>query len=174
VFWLPVNTELLQDGWQLEAMQILGDEAKFRATPWYPAYSRAADSLQRSALVLSGTWMFQEIQRIEASINSDPALAIGTAKELIDTCCKHVLDVRGIVLSGKPDTPDLVKAVLEDLKLVPAGISDQAKGAEIIKKTLRTRTTLTQGLAEIRNLYGTGHGKDVNHRGLQPRHARLL
>jgi hypothetical protein len=117
--------------------------------------------------------MFQEIQRIEASINNDPALAIGTAKDLIDTCCKHILDARGIVLNGKPDTPDLVKAVLEDLKLVPAGISDQAKGAETIKKTLRTLTTLTQGLAEIRNLYGTGHGKNTNHRGLQPRHARL-
>jgi hypothetical protein len=168
-----MNAELQRDGWQLEAMQILGDEAKFRAAPWNPAYARAADSLQRSALVLSSTWMFQEIQRIEASINNDPALAIGTAKDLIDTCCKHILDARGIVLNGKPDTPDLVKAVLEDLKLVPAGISDQAKGAETIKKTLRTLTTLTQGLAEIRNLYGTGHGKNTNHRGLQPRHARL-
>lgn len=33
--------------------------------------------------------------------------------------------------------------------------------------------SVTQGLAEIRNLYGTGHGKDGKRRGLLPRHARL-
>ncbi|WP_383698312.1 abortive infection family protein, partial [Streptomyces sp. NPDC057494] len=27
--------------------------------------------------------------------------------------------------------------------------------------------------ANLRSLYGTGHGKDGKHRGLQPRHARL-
>ena len=29
------------------------------------------------------------------------------------------------------------------------------------------------GIAELRNLYGTGHGKGGNHKGLTVRHARL-
>ena len=36
-----------------------------------------------------------------------------------------------------------------------------------------SETTIVSGLAEIRNLYGTGHGKHGKHRGLSARHAKL-
>ena len=143
-----MNQELQRDGWHLEELQLASDDVGYRVSPWNPAYGRAEESLHRAALILSSSWMYQEIQRIESSIDSDPALAIGTAKELIDTCCKHIADRMSISLPANPDTPDLVKAVLKELKLVPEGISDQAKGAEVIKKTLRTLSTTTHGLAE--------------------------
>ena len=38
---------------------------------------------------------------------------------------------------------------------------------------MRNLAALTQYLAELRGLYGSGHGRDGRHRGLQPRHARL-
>jgi hypothetical protein len=117
--------------------------------------------------------MYQEIQRIEASVNTDPALAIGTAKELVDTCCKHIAERMELELPKKPDTPDLVRAVLKGLKLLPEDISDSAKGADSIRLMLRALTTLMQGLVEVRNLYGTGHGKGSTHKGPKPRHARL-
>jgi len=167
------NNDLRSEGWSLETMELMGDEEKYRVGPWNPAYSRAADTLQKTALILSSTWMYQEIQRIEASIDTDPALAIGTAKELVDTCCKHIADRMNLTLPKKPDTPDLVRAVLEGLKLLPDDISDSAKGADAIRKTLRALTTLMQGLVEVRNLYGTGHGKGSTHKGPQSRHARL-
>ena len=47
------------------------------------------------------------------------------------------------------------------------------QGAETIKLILRNLAALTQYLAEWRSLYGTGHGRDGRHKGLQPRHARL-
>jgi hypothetical protein len=167
------NNELRNDGWSLQTMELMGDEDKYRVGPWNPAYGRAASSLQKSALVLSSNWMFQEIQRIESSVSTDPALAIGTAKELVDTCCKHIADHMNLELPKKPDTPDLVKAVLKGLKLLPEDISDSAKGADSIRMMLRALTTLMQGLVEVLNLYGTGHGKGSTHKGPQPRHARL-
>jgi hypothetical protein len=33
--------------------------------------------------------------------------------------------------------------------------------------------TVSQSLAELRNLYGTGHGKGGRTKGLSPRHAKL-
>jgi hypothetical protein len=33
--------------------------------------------------------------------------------------------------------------------------------------------TITQGIAELRNQYGTGHGKAAGAKGLGPRHAKL-
>src|ERR1035437_292129 len=168
-----LNPELQRDGWSLEETQSLGDQNRFRISPWNPAYGRAASSLHKTALILSSTWMYQEINRIEASIDNDPALAIGTAKELIDTCCKHIAERLHLNLPANPDMPVLVKAVLKELKLVPEGISEEAKGYDIIKRTLSNLTHVTQGLAELRNLYGSGHGRSSKHRGLQPRHARL-
>ena len=52
-------------------------------------------------------------------------------------------------------------------------VPQAAKGAEMVKRVLSNLATIVQGVAELRGLYGTGHGKDGKARGLQPRHARL-
>jgi len=72
-----------------------------------------------------------------------------------------------------PGLPDLTKLIAKELKLVPEGISDEAKGAETIRLLLRNLAAVTQYLSELRGLYGSGHGRDGRHRGLEPRHARL-
>ena len=68
--------------------------------------------------------LVEQIHRIEQSIESDPALAIGTAKELIETCCKTILAERGKPVEGTPDIPTLTKETLKELKLVPDGVPD--------------------------------------------------
>jgi hypothetical protein len=47
------------------------------------------------------------------------------------------------------------------------------KGVEVIRRLLGQLGALAQSLGEIRNLYGTGHGKGGSAKGLSPRHARL-
>ena len=76
-------------------------------------------------------------------------------------------------MKGNEDLPQLTKLLAKTLKLVPEGISDEAKGAEIIRLILRNLMALTQYLAELRGLYGSGHGRDGKYRGLEARHARL-
>jgi len=117
--------------------------------------------------------MAKEIHRLENAVDADPDLAIGTAKELVETCCKTILTKRGVVYGKSADLGDLTKLLVKELNLVPEGITDEAKGANNIKLILRNLTSLTHNLAELRGLYGTGHGRDGKHRGLQPRHARL-
>ena len=117
--------------------------------------------------------MQKEIERLENAVERDPALAIGTAKDLVETCCKSILTKRGIAVTKSMDLPELTKALAKELKLVPEGITDAAKGAETIRLILRNLAALTQYLAELRGLYGSGHGRDGKHRGLEPRHARL-
>ena len=56
---------------------------------------------------------------------------------------------------------------------MPEGITDATKGADNIRLILRNIIQLTNNLAHLRGLYGTGYGRDGQHRGLQPRHARL-
>lgn len=59
------------------------------------------------------------------------------------------------------------------LELLPDDVPSAAKGAEAIRRILSNLGTVAQGLAELRNLYGTGHGKTGSARGLSARHARL-
>ena len=48
-----------------------------------------------------------------------------------------------------------------------------AKGTETIQRLLSNLGAVAQGLSELRNLYGTGHGKHGKAKGLFARHARL-
>jgi hypothetical protein len=115
----------------------------------------------------------EQIHRIEASIDADPALAIGTAKELVESCFKTILGERRIEYAKNDDLPQLGRKVFKELKLLPDDVPDSAKGADTIRRLLSNLSTVVQGLAEVRSLYGTGHGKDGRVRGVSPRHARL-
>ncbi len=131
-------------------------------------------SVARATLVSTDpTYIAQQITRMEAAIYGDPALAIGTAKELVETCCKTILKERGIEHANSADIPDLVKLTVKSLELTPHDIPETAKANETIKRLLSNLGTITQGLAELRNHYGTGHGRIAGTKGLSPRHAKL-
>ena len=132
--------------------------------------------LEAAKLTLSGTdlgYVSQQITRMEAAVISDPGLAIGTAKELVETCCKTILAERSIEIPKNDDLPQLVKRTVKELKLTPDDIPDKAKAAETIRILLSNLATITNGVAELRNKYGTGHGKEAKTKGLGPRHAKL-
>ena len=129
--------------------------------------------LKEQAKLLNANHLAEQIRRLEESVEKDPSLAIGTAKELVETCCKTILAERGKPVSGSPDISTLTKETLKELKLVPEGIPDAARGAEVIKRLLSNLGTIGNGLAELRGLYGTGHGKHASAISLSARHAKL-
>jgi hypothetical protein len=129
--------------------------------------------LKQRAQILDANHLAEQIRRLEDSVEKDPSLAIGTAKELVETCCKTILAARGKELPGMPDIPTLTKATYKELNLVPEGVPHTARGADVIKRLLSNLSTVSQGLAELRGLYGTGHGQHGSATGLTPRHARL-
>jgi hypothetical protein len=114
-----------------------------------------------------------QIDRMRNAAESDPSLAIGTAKELIESICKTILKDLGITFTKDDNIIELLKKTRKELGIVPDEIPETAKGAKIIKKLLNNLATIAQNLGELRNLYGTGHGRDGKMRGLTPRHARL-
>lgn len=129
--------------------------------------------LKETVVIFDAKHLAEQIRRIEKSIETDPSLAIGTAKELIETCCKTILAERGKPVSGCPDIPTLTKETLKELKLVPDGIPESTRGNDVLKRLLQNLGTIGNNLAELRGLYGTGHGKHGKAEGLTPRHAKL-
>ena len=131
------------------------------------------DHLKETATVFDAKHLAEQIRRMELSVHSDPALAIGTAKELIETCCKTILAERGKAIAGTPDIPELTKATLKELKLVPDGVEDSGRGGDVVRRLLQNLGTIGNNLAELRGLYGTGHGKHASTAALTSRHAKL-
>jgi hypothetical protein len=113
------------------------------------------------------------IARIRGAITQDPALAIGSAKELVEATCKAILEDVGATVPDKADLPELVHQVFDRLDLVAKNVPAEKKGAAAIRKVLGSLSQVVQGVAELRNLYGSGHGRRPGERGLAARHARL-
>jgi AbiJ N-terminal domain 3/Abortive infection C-terminus len=167
------NQYLRNDGFQIvEKTRLSGKPVfvgRYVGVGITPAISTAKETL-------GGTdpgYVAQQITRMEAAVANDPALAIGTAKELVETCCKTILQARRIQFGKSADLPELVKLTIKELELTPDDIPDKAKAADTMKRLLSNLATITQGVAELRNHYGTGHGKTAGSKGLGPRHAKL-
>jgi hypothetical protein len=167
------NKFLKNDGFQLvERTRLSGKPVyvgRFVGLGLTPGVAAARETL-------AGTdpgYIAQQITRMEAAVMNDPSLAIGTAKELVETCCKTILRERNIEFSKNADIPELVKLTSKELELTPSDITDKAKASETIKRLLSNLGTITQGIAELRNQYGTGHGKAAGAKGLGSRHAKL-
>lgn len=115
-----------------------------------------------------------QLGRLQRTAESDPALAIGTAKELIESTAKTVLQELGIAVNDKDDLPALVKQAQEALGLHPAAAHPGPDGTDAVKRILGGLMNIAAGLGELRNRgYGTGHGPKGERVGLRPRHARL-
>ena len=115
--------------------------------------------------------LHQHATRIRKAIESDPPQAVGSAKELLETTLKAVLG-EGNYDPGD-DIPALLKKARSKLGLDPKDVDPTLVGAETIRRTLSNLGQVVVGVAEIRNVHGTGHGR-VNSRELEVAHARLV
>ena len=167
-----LNEFLARDDWKLAQETTISGRPIFgprRLT----ASQHAVSSAKAVAEKVDADYVHRQVNRMTSAVEKDPDLAIGTAKELIETICRTILDSRGKPVTDRPELLPLVRRALEELRLLPDGIPNEAKGARSIKSVLGNLSTIVQGLAELRNLYGTGHGKSGTTKGLTARHARL-
>ncbi len=127
----------------------------------------------KNASISIDTKQFNEyINRIKESIETDPKLAIGSSKELVESVLKNILVKMNVSYNKNDDIPKLLRAAQRALNLVPSEVNESIKGKDIIKTLLSNLGQMVIKIAELRNLYGTGHGKESS-LGLEPRHARL-
>jgi hypothetical protein len=167
------NHYLKNDGFELVS------RTRLSGKPVYTSRFVGVDStpgikaVQEIIIGIDAGYVSQQITRMEAAVYNDPSLAIGTAKELVESCCKTILNIRGVEVPKKYDLPQLVKLTSKELSLTPEDIPEKAKAVETIRRLLSNLATITQGIAELRNQYGTGHGRADRSKGLSPRHAKL-
>lgn len=168
-----INDLLKYDGYQIYSdRKISGREC----------YTFRKIALEDSHIVLSTKVISQQfnslfinsqIRIMLDSVKDNPYDAIGKAKELLESCCKTILIKKGIEPQTNWQLAKLMKITTKNLKLTPEDIDDSKKASEIIKQILGNLGSIAQGLAELRNSYGSGHGKNSRFKGLNERHANL-
>ncbi|MBU0478865.1 abortive infection family protein [bacterium] len=148
------------------------DGYEFNGTLIVPIGQVEYQQLETATNLLDRTHFQEYIERIKISIDTDPSLAIGSAKELVESTLKTILTELGIRYNKNDYVPKLLKETQKVLDLAPADIDDAKKGVDVIKVLLSNLGQVAIKTAELRNLYGTGHGKEKR-KGLNSRHARL-
>lgn len=87
-------------------------------------------------------YVTQQVERMSSSVLKDPALAIGTAKEMVETCCKTILGSLGVDDGGAPKLQALVRLTLNTLN--DRGPQSN-EAAEANKNILMALSTLVLG-----------------------------
>jgi hypothetical protein len=121
--------------------------------------SAALDALQTAAQDLGIADVREHAVRIRRSLHDDPAQAIGSSKELLETVLKAILGLHGTGPETRLDIPQLVKRANVELGLDAGGVRGDEPAAKHQRKLLGSLATLVNSAGELRNAgFGTGHG----------------
>lgn len=168
-----INEFLRPDGVELFEMSRISGRPVFAARKLSVGNATVITAVQAVTTVLNADYVRQQTDRLLVALDEDAELAIGTAKEFVETICKTILEEKGLPVDPAWDFPKLVRGTMKELRLVPDQVANTTKGAEAIRVLLMNLASVANGMAEVRNLYGTGHGKSAKTKVLQTRHARL-
>jgi len=127
-----LNRHLTVDGWELVERMRISARPVFVARRLLNGASLPIDSAHLVSRALDADYVTRQIARLESAIGTDPELAIGTAKEFVETVCKTILKERSQPYDQGLEFPKLVRAALRTLKLLPEEMPDQAKSSETI------------------------------------------
>ena len=100
--------------------------------------------------------------------SSDPEGAITTARTLIESILKHILDEQKIEYNDNSDLSELYKEVAKSLNLAPEQHQEQ-----IFKQILGGANGIISGLGSLRNKLGDAHGKSKVNIKPKERHGEL-
>ncbi|WP_165970465.1 abortive infection family protein [Actinomadura sp. 6K520] len=121
-----------------------------------PAYQL---TLERAVGITDEAWkVIEETQRrlARALEAADHPLALGVAKEMVETIAKIVLATRGEVAGSQMDYDKCVTAAHKALVRLPG---QHLSNEPVLKQLVQSAKGIATQLAPVRNAYGTGHGR---------------
>jgi hypothetical protein len=103
----------------------------------------------------------------------NPTEAIGKAKEVLESCCKTILEENAQTVSKDWSVSQLVKATMVFLEVSTENVDKTTTEATTVKAILGNLHGIAGNISLLRNAYGSGHGKGSSFRGLTVRHSKL-
>jgi hypothetical protein len=106
--------------------------------------------------------------RALARRSEDPEGAITSARTLLETVCKHILDEASAVYDDSADLPKLYRLAAERLNIAPSQHTE-----EVFKQILGGCFSVVTGLGTLRNRLSDAHGRGRLPAKPAARHAEL-
>ena len=110
-----------------------------------------------------------ELQRLQNAIDSDPSVAIGKAKNLVEATAKAILSQTGGTVGKDDSLTALARRAAEALNVHPQGAGDRRH----VRNLLGRLQGVVDDLMQLRNEVGDGHGAAVAPTDIDLRHGRL-
>jgi hypothetical protein len=167
------NEALARDGYELYPADWISGHAVYGWRRRDSFHGASPELRLRERELLTDPVVLEEhLVRIRDSLGSDPAAAISSSKNLVESLFRIILDSSDVAYGRRDDIPQLDRHVADLLELKADSVPQSAKGSESAQQILRTLVTTIQSLAELRNELGIGHGQSTRSVALA-RHARL-
>ena len=175
--WVRTNRDLSQF-WQFIKFKF-GTYAERRTFIW-DEFSHLLEFLETDSKTPSDQSVTDVLKRFNAESvqiiwtkaldrrESDPEGAITTARTLLETICKHILDEKGIEYTNRTDLPQLYHLVSTELSLSPSQYTE-----DVFKQILGGCSSIVNGLGTLRNRLGDAHGQGKMPVRPAARHAEL-
>lgn len=152
--------------YKYEQCKVIIQRIENSSTPLQPTAEKLKEQF-------SSEYLTRQIDLMLKMQAENPTEAIGKAKELIESCCKTILDKCQITWDKDWTVTNLAGETMEYLKLMPSDIPESAPASKSMKALLGNLLQVATRMAELRNPYGSGHGKSATYKGLEERHAKL-
>lgn len=101
-----------------------------------------------------------QLDRLRRSAE-DPALMLGTAKEMLESTAKYVLEAFSVPYSANMDFDTLWFHTRDRLGLHPKDVDVGAPGGEEVREILQASWSIARMTNVLRNREGTGHGRTL-------------
>lgn len=138
----------------------------------------SVDSNRKMAEKISQTfdseYLNHQINIMLETQDNHPTDAIGKAKELIESCCRTILKDYHVEVDKDWNIDRLSKETFEHIHIMPKDVLDSIPEADVLRQLYGNLRAIVKHIAEVRNIYGTGHGRDTSFQGLEARHAHLI
>ena len=102
----------------------------------------------------------EQLDRLRRATD-DPGLLLGTAKDLLESTAKFVLEELAVPYRANADFSELWFHARDRLGILPQHVSDTMVGARQIKSILQSAWTIAEQTNQLRGLQGTGHGRTL-------------
>jgi hypothetical protein len=112
-----LNRLLASDGWMLKPHTQLSGRPVFASARTAANTMAAVDFAHETAARVDAEHISQQVTWMEGAVETDPDLAIGTAKEFVESICKTILDERGEPYGKNDDLLVLVRKTTKVLQL---------------------------------------------------------
>ena len=155
-----------KDGWNY--FSVLADGAMFVEQHNYEIGNDFSISYD---IRIKSKFLIEKIKELIAEDNTSDA--IGKAKELIESCCRTILNEHKKTWNKDWALHELAGETMETLGIRAKDVQGTEDIDKSTKALLSNLIQISQRVAEIRNIAGSGHGRPENFTPVEQRYAQL-